>query len=148
MKKVTINQFRFQIAIFAFIRTVFNTAFRMIYPFLPIFSRALGVDIATLSLAVTSRQAIGIFGPFLSIIFESRGRKLGMVISLVLFTIGVILVVVWPIYPVFFLTLVLTTLGKYMFDPIMQGYIGEEVPYPKRGLAIAVTELGLSLIHI
>lgn len=148
MKKVAVNQFRYQVALFAFIRTVFNTAFRMIYPFLPIFSRALGVDIATLSLAVTSRQAIGIFGPFLSIIFESRGRKLGMLISLGLFTVGVILVVIWPIYPVFFLTLILTTLGKYMFDPIMQGYIGEEVPYPKRGFAIAVTELGWSIAFI
>jgi len=148
MKKVAANQFRYQVALFAFIRTVFNTAFRMIYPFLPIFSRALGVDIATLSLAVTSRQAIGIFGPFLSIIFESRGRKLGILISLSLFTVGVILVVIWPIFPVFFLALILTTLGKYMFDPIMQGYIGEEVPYPKRGLAIAVTELGWSIAFI
>ena len=141
-------QFRIQVAFFAFIRTVFNTTFRMIYPFLPVFSRAFGVDISTLSLALTSRQAIGIFGPFLSILFESRGRKLGILISLSIFTIGLILVVIWPIYPVFFLTLVLTTLGKYMFDPVMQGYIGDQVPYPKRGLAIAVTELGWSIAFI
>lgn len=141
-------QFRIQVAVFAFIRTIFNTTFRMIYPFLPIFSRGLGVDISTLSLALTSRQAIGVFGPFLSILFESRGRKLGILISLSLFTTGVILVVFWPIYPVFFLALVLTTLGKYMFDPVMQGYIGEQVPYPKRGLAIAITELGWSVAFI
>lgn len=142
------HQFRIQIISFAFIRTVFNTTFRMIYPFLPIFSRGLGVDISALSLALTSRQAIGIFAPFLSIIFESKGRKLGMLIGLSLFTVGTTLVVIWPIYSVFFLSLLLTTLGKYMFDPVMQGYIGEEVPYQKRGLAIAVTELGWSMAFI
>ena len=120
----------------------------MVYPFLPVFSRGLGVDITSFSIALASRQAVGILGPFLSIIFESRGRKLGMFIGLSLFTLGVTLVVIWPVYPVFFLTLVLATLGKYMFDPIMQGYLGEQVPYRRRGLAIAVTEIGWSMAFI
>ena len=139
---------RQQIIAFALIKTVLNTMFRMVYPFLPVFSRGLGVDISSLSLALTSRQVVGIFGPFLAILYENRGRKLGMLISLGLFTIGLVLVVIWPVYPIFILSLFLTTLGKYIFDPIMQGYLGDQVPYERRGLAMAVTELGWSLAFI
>jgi predicted MFS family arabinose efflux permease len=139
---------RYQIIAFAFIRTVLNTMFRMVYPFLPVFSRGLGVDLSALSLALTSRQAMGIFSPFLAILVESRGRKVGMLIGLGLFTGGVLLVVIWPTYPVFILTLALSTLGKYIFDPHMQGYLGDQVPYNRRGLAVAVTELGWSMAFI
>jgi predicted MFS family arabinose efflux permease len=139
---------RIQIIAFAFIRTVVNTMYRMVYPFLPVFSRGLGVDLSALSLALTSRQFIGIFGPFLSIAAENRGRKTGMITGLGLFTSGVVLVVLRPTYPVFVLTLILTTLGKYMFDPHMQGYLGDRVPYERRGLALAITELGWSLSFI
>jgi predicted MFS family arabinose efflux permease len=79
---------------------------------------------------------------------ENRGRKVGMLTGLSLFSSGVLLVVLWPTYPIFFLSLILTTLGKYMFDPLMQGYLGDKVPYHRRGLALAVTELGWSFAFI
>ncbi len=139
---------RLQILTFAFIRTVFNTMFRMVYPFLPIISRGLGVDLTTLSLALTGRQIAGTLGPFFAILTESRGRKFGMLMGLALFTLGVGLVVFWPTFPVFVAALILTTLGKYMFDPHMQGYLGDQIPYQKRGLAVAVTELGWSLAFL
>jgi predicted MFS family arabinose efflux permease len=139
-----VRPLRFQIIVFAFIRMVFNTMFRMVYPFLPVFSRGLGVDISALSLAFTGRQAVGTFGPFLAILLESRGRKVGMLTGLALITGGILLVVFWPIFPVFFIALILTTLGKYIFDPHMQGYLGDHIPYNRRGLALAITELGWS----
>ncbi len=139
---------RFQVIAFAFIRTVINTMYRMVYPFLPVLSRGLGVDLAALSLALTSRQFIGIFGPFLSILLERRGRKIGMITGLAFFTTGVVLVVLRPSYPVFVLTLILTTLGKYIFDPQMQGFLGDHVAYERRGLVLAITELGWSLSFI
>jgi predicted MFS family arabinose efflux permease len=106
------------------------------------------VDLAALSLALTGRQAIGIFGPFLAILIEKRGRKAGLLAGLALFTSGVAFVVIRPTYPVFIFSLVLTTLGKYMFDPHMQGYLGDRVPYGQRGLVLAITELGWSLSFI
>jgi predicted MFS family arabinose efflux permease len=139
---------RFQITAIAFIRTVMNTMHRMVYPFLPIFSRGLGVDLSGLSLALTTRQMAGFFAPFISILLENRGRKTAMLTGLGIFTTGVVLVVLSPSYPVFFLTLILTTLGKYIFDPHMQGFLGDRVPYERRGLAIAVTELGWSFAFI
>ncbi len=139
---------RFQIVVFALIRTVVNTMHRMVYPFLPFFSRGLGVSLTALSLALTGRQAAGIFGPFLAILTEKHGRKAGLLTGLGLFSAGVSLVVIWPTYPIFILSLILTTLGKYMFDPHMQGYLGDLVPYGRRGLALAITEFGWSLSFI
>ncbi len=139
---------RFQIVVFALIRTVINTMHRMVYPFLTFFSRGLGVSLTVLSIALTGRQAVGIFGPFLAILTEKHGRKAGLLTGLGLFSAGVSLVVIWPTYPIFILSLILTTLGKYMFDPHMQGYLGDRVPYGRRGLALAITEFGWSLSFI
>ena len=135
---------RFQVLAFVVTRTVLNTMHRMVYPFLPAIGRGLGVDLAALSLALTLRSLIGVFGPVMASVADSRGRKAGMLLGLVMFTLGGTLVAIWPIYPVFLLTLSLALLGKYIFDPAMQAYLGDRVLYQRRGLVLAVTELGWS----
>jgi MFS transporter, DHA1 family, inner membrane transport protein len=127
---------------------VVNTAHRMVYPFLPTFGRGLGIDLSTLSLALTTRSLVGVFGPFLASIADSRGRKAGMLFGMILFTAGISLVVFYPTYPVFILALVFTTLSKFTFDPSMQAYLGDRIAYRRRGLALAVTELGWSFSFI
>ena len=136
---------RVQILIFTCIRLIFNTLFRMVYPFLPVFSRSLGVDISTLSLALTNRSLVGMLGPFLAAFADRRGRKVGMLFGIGMFIIGVIIMVIWPSFPAFVIMLILTTLGKYGFDPSMQAYLGDRIPYQRRGLALSITELGWSL---
>jgi MFS transporter, DHA1 family, inner membrane transport protein len=139
---------RFQIIVFSAIRMVVNTAHRMVYPFLPVFGRGLGIDLATLSLALSTRALVGVFGPFLASIADSRGRKAGMLFGMILFTSGVSLVVLHPTFPTFVLALILTSLSKYTFDPSMQAYLGDRIAYRRRGLALAVTELGWSFSFI
>jgi DHA1 family inner membrane transport protein len=137
-----------QALIFAAIRLVINTAHRMVYPFLAVFRRGLGVSLATFSLAMTARGVVGAFGPFLAVIADSRGRRTGMLTGLGIFLAGTALVIFWPTFPVFLLALALTMLGKYVFDPSMQAYIGDRVPYQARGRVIAVTEFGWSFSFI
>ncbi len=121
---------------------------RMVYPFLAVFSRGLGVDLATLSLALTIRSLIGTVGPFIATIGDSRGRKFAMLLGLGLFTFGTSVVIIWPTFPVFVAALIMTTLGKFIFDPPMQAYLGDRVPYDRRGRVLAITELGWSLAFI
>jgi predicted MFS family arabinose efflux permease len=137
-----------QVLAFTATRVVLNTMHRMVYPFLPVFGRGLGVDLAALSLALTFRSTAGAFGPFLASVADSRGRKAGMLFGLLLYLAGVSLVVFWPVYPAFLLALILTMLGKYVFDPSMQAYLGDRVSYRRRGLVLAVTEVGWSLSFI
>jgi len=127
---------------------VVNTLYRMVYPFLAVFSRGMGVDLIVLSRLLATRSLVGMIGPLFAAIADSRGRKLAMVLGLGLFTLGTALVVFWPTVPIFAAALMLTMLGKLMFDPPMQAYIGDRVPYARRGRVLAVTELGWSLAFI
>jgi predicted MFS family arabinose efflux permease len=142
------NRLRFQVLIFTATRVVLNTMFRMVYPFLAAFGRGIGVDLQTLTLAITLRSLAGVFGPFLGSIGDSRGRKTGMLFGLFLFTLGVSLVVIWPTFLAFLLALILSMLGKYVYDPSMQAYLGDRVAYQRRGRVLAITELGWSLSFI
>jgi predicted MFS family arabinose efflux permease len=143
-----VKRLRTQLPAFTLVRTVFNTMFRMIYPFLSVFAHSLGVDLTTLSYALTARGLAGALGPFAAAVADHRGRKFGMVLGAGLFTCGAVLVVFWPTFPVLALSLILTTLGNYIFGPSLQAYLGDRTSYEERGRAIAVTEIGWSLAFI
>jgi predicted MFS family arabinose efflux permease len=57
-------------------------------------------------------------------------------------------VAIWPTLWTLTAALILALLGKYLFDPAMQAYFGDRIPYERRGLALAVTEVGWSLSFI
>ncbi|HEX6271223.1 MAG TPA: MFS transporter [Anaerolineales bacterium] len=120
----------------------------MVYPFLAVFARGLGVDITTLAFVVTARSFFGMFAPVFGSIADQRGRKFGLLAGISLFTVGMGLVALHPTFITFSLALLLGILGKYLFDPAMQAYFGDRVPYEKRGTALAVTEGSWSLAFI
>jgi predicted MFS family arabinose efflux permease len=127
---------------------VLNTMIRMVYPFLPVFGRGLGVDLYLLSYALTLRSATGVFGPLLASVGDSRGRKAGMLFGVLLFTAGAGMLVLWPTYPAFVAALILSIMANFVFIPSMQAFLGDRVPYERRGLVLALTEFGWSLSFI
>jgi predicted MFS family arabinose efflux permease len=139
---------RFQLLIVMVLRIIFNTMHRMVYPFLGTFARGLGVDITALSFALTGRSLAGAFVPFIASIADQRGRRFGMLAGIVLFTLGVGLVAIWPSLWTLSVALILALLGMYTFNPAMQAYFGDRIPYQQRGRALAVTELAWSLSFI
>jgi predicted MFS family arabinose efflux permease len=139
---------RWHLAAFTLIRMIFNTLHRMVYPFLAIFARGLGVDLTTISYALTARSVVGTVGPFAAAVADRRGRRFGMLFGAGLFMLGAAVVVFWPSFPGLTVSLAMATLGKYIFDPGMQAYIGDRVPYKQRGRTIAITEFGWSLAFV
>ncbi len=139
---------RLQIPFYTASRVVYNTMHRMVYPFLTVFARGLGVDLTTISYALTARSIVGIFGPFAASVADRQGRRFGMLMGAGLFILGSGIVVVWPVFPALVITLILATLGKYIFDPTLHAYIGDKVPYTRRGRTIAIIEFGWSLAFI
>lgn len=137
-----------RLVVFTIIRTVLNTAHRMVYPFLAAFARGLGVELSLLSGALTARAIAGMFGPFAAALTDQRGRKFGILLGAGLFTLGAALVVLWPTFPAFGAALILTTFGKFIFDPSLIAWLGDRVPYERRGRILAVTEFGWSLAFI
>lgn len=139
---------RFQLLIITVVRTILNTMHRMVYPFLGTFARGLGVDITALSFALTGRSLAGAFVPFFGSISDQRGRRFGMLAGILLFTFGVFLVAIRPSLWTLSAALILVMLGKSMFDPAIQAYFGDRIPYHRRGQALAITELAWSLSFI
>jgi len=140
------RQTALQLAFFAAARTVFNTAYRMVYPFLGVFARALGVGLPRMAWVLSLRSlAGGALAPFLALYSDRRGHRRSMALGLLVFILSAVLVLLWPVFPVLALSIVLATLGKYIFDPAMQAHLGERIPYQQRGLALAITETGWSL---
>lgn len=142
------NRLRFQIALFTATRLIFNVAHRMVYPYLGVIARGLGVDLPAMSLALTARAVIGTVGPFAATVADSRSRKFGMLLGIAIFSLGAGVVAFLPTLAGLTISLVLTALGKYIFDPGMQAYLGDRIPYERRGLAIAITEMGWSLAYV
>lgn len=139
---------RLQIIFFSLVRITFNTMHRMVYPFLGEFSRGMGVGLVEISQAFTLRSIAAGLSPLLAFLADSRGRKTGMVIGLALIIVGASAVVFWPTYQAFVLAVIISTVGYQIFVPSMQAYLGDQVPYRQRGLALAVTEFGWSLSFI
>jgi predicted MFS family arabinose efflux permease len=143
--KRTVN---FQVTIFVIVRLVFNTFYRMIYPFLSYFARGLGVDLRTISYAITTRSLMGLIGPLLASVADSRGRKAGMLIGTIAYTAAISLIALWPTFPAFFIALSLAFIGYLIFVPSLQAYLGDQVPYEKRGRVLGITEFAWSLSAI
>ncbi len=138
------TRLRDQIAAFTATRTILNTGHRMVYPFLPTFARGVGVDLEAIALAVTVRSGLGIISPIFGSLADRRGRRAAMIAGTLVFAAGLGLVSIWPSYPALFMALLLATIGKLIYDPSMQAYIGDRVTYTQRGRAIALTELSWS----
>ena len=129
-------------------RLVIFTPIRMLAPFLPALSRGMGVDLTTISLAVSASMGASAIGPFLAPIAERRGRRAGMLAGLLLFLIGVAVLIFWPTIVAFFFSLFLINLGDNVFAPAAQAYLGDQTPYAQRGTALAILELGWSVSFI
>ncbi len=137
-----------QLFLFMLLRTVFNTAYRMVYPFLGVFARGLGIELSALSTLVGLRAFFGIGAPLVSSLADQRGRKFGMLAGIALFGMGMATVALFPSPLTFGIALLSGLIGKYLFDPSMQAYLGDRIAYAQRGLALAITEVGWSLAFL
>ncbi|MBV6397355.1 MAG: hypothetical protein HFACDABA_02969 [Anaerolineales bacterium] len=127
------------------VRIVMGTAHRMIYPFLAVFARGLGVEIAAISALVANRALFGAATPFIFPFIESRGRKFGMSLGLVLFVTGMALVALSPSLATLGIALALAMLAKAFFDPSVVAYLADNSPYDQRGRITALSEFAWSL---
>ncbi len=138
----------FSLAIYTLIRVVMNTAYRMIYPFLTIFARGLGVDISVISGLVANRAIVGAMDPFIFPFIETRGRKFGLLLGLGLFIGAMALVAIFPSLTTLGIALIFGLVGKAIFDPSMASYVADHISYEKRGRALGFMEFAWSLAFI
>jgi predicted MFS family arabinose efflux permease len=125
-------------------RFCLNTLLRIVYPFAPAFARGLGAPVTTIYLLISLRNMIGLFSPLFASLPERFGRRVVMAVGLLVFGLATLLVVAFPTVWAFGIALLVGGAIKVIFDPAMQSYLGDTVPYAQRGRALAVTEFGWS----
>ncbi len=138
------SSLRWQIVVLTVIRFVMAIAFRMVYPFRSDLERGLGVSFAQMSWGLSLRGLVGLAGPLLASVSDLRGRRSGMLVGLGVFIAGTLVVLVWPTFAGFILAMMVITLGKFAFDPSVHAFIGDSVPYKRRGTVLAVNEMSWS----
>jgi predicted MFS family arabinose efflux permease len=130
-----------KIVIVVICRLVLSTARRFAYPFAPVLSRGLGVPLTSITSLIAVNWATSILGIFFGPLADRFGYRKMMVLGLVMLTVGMFAGGFFPFYGVIMMTLFLAGLGKIVFDPAVQAYVSERVPYNRRATAIGFLEI-------
>ena len=94
----------------------------MPYPFLPEFSRGLGVPLEALVLLMAERAAMSILAPLVGGLSDRFGRRTIMYISLAGFSLMMFGVSIFPIFVIFIIAMLLEGLFKFLFDATTYAY--------------------------
>ena len=120
-------------------RLVMNTAYRFVYPFLPVIARGLGVPLEQAALLVSARHLAGLATPAVTRAVGHRPRRL-IGTGLVLFIIGSIVTVLTNAYIGALIGFALVGIAKPVFDVSSQAYISARVRYSERARYLSVFE--------
>lgn len=144
-------RFTYQLLFIFLFRLILNTGRRFIYPFAPALSRSLDVPLTAITTIIASSQFTSLLGLFSGPLADHIGNRVVMRTGLALLSIGMLLCGLIPEYWAVFIGLVLASFGKTIFDPAIQSFIGQHVPYSRRGRVIGIIETawaGSTLIGI
>ena len=125
-------------------RIILNTSRRFAYPFAPALSRGLGVELTSITSLIAANQATALFGLFFGPLSDRLGYRLMMLAAMAMLALGMFAGGLFPFYGVILVALVLSGVGKTIFDPTIQAYVSENVPFEKRGLVIGLMEYSWS----
>ena len=136
----SVTQLTLTIVVTTLCRLVLNTARRFVYPFAPALSRGLGVPLTAITSLIAVNQATSVLGLFFGPVADRLGYRLMMLTGMALLVVGMFAGGFFPFYGVILVALFLAGLGKSIFDPALQAYVGERVPFHRRGLVIGFLE--------
>jgi predicted MFS family arabinose efflux permease len=121
------------------IRLIVDTGVRLFIPFIPQLSSGLGLTIAAFSWLLALRSVPGLASPIIGMLADRYGRRIVMVIALVIRGIGFLGLAFatgwWSAIPI-----LLISLGITAYLPIQKAYISDQVSYERRGRALAAID--------
>lgn len=132
------------LGVILFSRTSLNIPVRLSYFFLPAITRGLGVSLYAGSTLVSARSLAGVVAPLFGSESDRRGGRQVMSLGLVFLIVGTALVAGLPWYALVLFGFGLLGISKSAYDPAMQSYVGQRVPYERRGRALGLVELAWS----
>jgi MFS family permease len=140
-----------QVTVAALGRLLINTSRRFIYPYAPVIGRGLGLPLTSVTALIALNQVTGILSPIFGPLSDRWGYRIMMIASLGLMALGMLSSGIFAVFGVLLIGLFLAGLAKSIFDPALSAYIGEKVPYQRRGRVIGLVEMswaGAALVGI
>ncbi len=131
---------KWQIITATLFRLGLNTARRFVYPFAPALSRDLHVPLTAITSLIALNNATGLLGVATGPMADRWGFRRMMRAGLALLAVGMLLCGIFPVYAVVLFGLFLAGMGKIVFDPAVQAFVGHRVPFQRRGLAVGAIE--------
>ncbi|MGB8645924.1 MAG: MFS transporter [Anaerolineae bacterium] len=127
-----------------FARTILNVGYRAVYPFLPFIASDLGISFQSAAEIIQSRNLIGLIAPLFGPLSDRFGRRTLMLTGLAISVIACLSLGALNAFVFAIVAIAAISLGKAIFDPAQQAYLGDRVPYVERGRAIALSEISWS----
>ena len=121
-------------------RIVLNTGRRFIYPFAPDLSRVLGVPLTSITGLIALNSATNLLGLISGPLADRFGYRAMMILGMAALAAGMAAVGFFPAFAVLVVAHFLSGLGKSIYDPAVQAYISERVPYGRRGRVVGFLE--------
>jgi len=128
-----------------FARLAINVSKRFPYPFVSSIGLAFGVSADSIQNVIALTNAAGLLSPLLGTVSEHYGKKAVMVGALLLMTVISILGALFSDYGVFVLVMFGFGLGKIIYDPTFQAYLGDIIHFSRRARVMGIAELSWAL---
>lgn len=125
-------------------RLVGTVSLRFSYPFLPTIADGLDVGIGTMGVAVACGEVVGLAAPLIGRRLDRIGRRRGMRDGVLFAAAGCACAALTPSVVGFGLALLLVAAGRYFYDVSFGAWIGDEVPFARRGRLNGIGELAWS----
>jgi len=127
------------------VRIVANSSFRILYPFLPAVARGLGVGLIAASRLASAHGGMRMTAPLLGHLSDRHGRRRVMEIALVMLILATSLVFFTNTYSVALFAFAAIGFSRALFDPTVQAYVGDKVPFAIRGRPFAIISMAWAL---
>ncbi len=133
------------IASLILLRGAMDAAYRAPLPFLVYIAAAFGADPAQAGWLAVALSAAGLVAPIVGVLEGRLGRRAMTIAASGAFIVVCALMPLTPSYSAVLALYLTLGVAKALFTPQVQAFIGDHVPYERRGTAIGFVELSWAL---
>ncbi len=128
-----------------FARLVINITKRFPYPFVAAIGAGFNVSAASIQNVIALTNGSGLLSPLLGTISEHYGRKTVMFGILAMMSGMSIIGALFADYGIFVVVMFSFGIGKIIYDPTFQAYLGDVIHFKRRARVMGIAELSWAL---
>ena len=126
-------------------RLAINVTRRFPYPFVSPIGEAFGVSAVNIQNVIGLTNGAGLLSPLFGTVSERYGKKTVMIGALLMMTGLSALGAIFADYGVFVVVMFGFVVGKIIYDPTFQAYIGDLIHFSRRARVMGIAELSWAL---